>query len=457
MATTKFLDLAGLQLVVDNIKTLVGNSVSKAELKGAEFDNTTGKISLNKGEGSVEVSLSAVDTLTGAQLGLLKASDYAAMQNVIEGVAIQVGDTAKSVTIQDKTALIEYLSAIPASNDNNNFNNLYKAPNAQAVVDYVGAQFTEKMAGQATEEYVNSTVTSAIEALTKAFGDADGALSEALTKAINDGDAAVTKAFGDADAALKQELTDAYTNADGKLKEDLQKEIDDDISAFKATLKKEDVAVAGKYVSAVSEVDGVITVSRESLPVYSLKKTDDAGYKYELTVDGVKTGDAIDIKDMVVSGGSVSTRDGKTYLDLTIANGETVSIPADSLVDTYTAGDDRIIVGDYAISLNLANLTRDLVADDTMKGTFATVSSVQKVADDLSELDGKVTEHLTTANNTYATKDEALTSLSELSTTGSLDGTAYSASFNALDVSGNTQSTVTFDLVLASDIADMFK
>lgn len=454
MATTKFLDLAGLQLVVDNIKTLVGNSVSKAELKGAEFDNTTGKISLNKGEDTVEVSLSSVDTLTGAQLGLLKASDYAAMQNVVEGVAIQVGGTAKSVTIQDKTALIEYLSAIP---DNVEDNNLYKAPNAKAVVDYVGAQFTEKMTGQATEEYVNSTVTSAVEALTKAFGDADATLSEALTKAITDGDAGVTKAFGEADAALKQELTDAYTNADGKLKEDLQKEIDDDIATFKATLKKEDVAVAGKYVSKVSEVDGVITVSRESLPVYSLKKTDDAGYKYELTVDGVKTGDAIDIKDMVVSSGSVAVRDGKTYLDLTIAYGETVSIPADSLVDTYTAGDDRIVVGDYAISLNLANLTRDLVGDTTMLGTFATVSSVQKVADDLSELDGKVTEHLTTANNTYATKDEALTSLSELSTTGSLDGTAYSASFNALDVSGNTQSTVTFDLVLASDIADMFK
>lgn len=456
MATTKFLDLAGLELLVDNIKTLVSSSVSNAELKGAEFDNTTGKISLTKGEGSVDVSLDAVNTLTGDQMGLLKASDYAAMQNVIEGVAIQVGNEAKPVTIQDKTALIEYLSAIP---DNVEANNLYKAPNAKAVVDYVGAQFTEKMEGQATEDYVNSTVTSAFQALTKAYEDADAELSETLTtaygNAILQSAANIKNNYEAADAVI----TSSYTQLVAETKEALQQEIDNDVNALKQSLKKEDTATAGQYVSAVSQSNGVITVSRANLPVYTLvkDKTSENGYKYHLAVDGVQSGDAIDIKDMVVSGGGVSTHeDGKTYLDLTIANGETVSIPADSLVDTYTAGDDRIIVGDYAISLNLANLTRDLVKDNTMLGTFATVSSVQKVADDLSTLDGKVTEHLTTANNTYATKDEALTSLSELTTTGAINGTAYSASFKALDVKGNTHSTVTFDLVLKSDIDALF-
>lgn len=459
MATTKFLDLAGLELLVDNIKTLVSSSVSKAELKGAEFDNTTGKISLTKGEGSVEVSLGAVNTLTGDQMGLLKATDYAAMQNVIEGVAIQVGGTAKPVTIQDKTALIEYLSVIPDSVADNN---LYKAPNAKAVVDYVGAQFTEKMKGQATEEYVNSTVTSAFQALTKAYEDADSELSETLTtaygNAILQSAANIKTNYEAADAAI----TAAYTKLVGETKEALQAEIDDDVKAFKESLDYEDTATAGQYVSAVSQTDGVISVSRANLPVYTLvkDKTSENGYKYHLAVDGVQSGDAIDIKDMVVSGGGVSTHeDGKTYLDLTIANGETVSIPADSLVDTYEAGEgeDRIIVNGYKISLNLAKLTEDLVSDNTMLGTFATVSSVQKVASDLSTLDGKVTEHLTSANTTYATKDEALTSLTELTTTGAINTTSYSALFTAKDVNGQEHSTITFNLVLATDIAKMFE
>lgn len=458
MATTKFLDLAGLELVVSNIKTLVSTSVSNAELKGAEFDNTTGKISLNKGVGSVEVSLGAVDTLTGAQMGLLKATDYAAMQNVVEGVAIQVGGVAKPVTIQDKTALIEYLSTIP---DNVADNNLYKAPNAKAVVDYVGAQFTEKMAGQATEEYVNSSVTAAVVALTKAYEDADGQLSETLTaaytNAIATSAANIKTAYEAADAAI----TTAYTKLVGETKEELQAEIDGDVKTFKESLKKEDVAVAGEYVSAVSQSNGVITVSREKLPVYTLVKdaTSANGYKYHLAVDGVQSGDAIDIKDMVVSGGSVEVREGKTYLDLTIANGEKVSIPADSLVDTYKAGEgeDRIVVNGYTISLNLAKLTEDLVADNTMLGTFATVNSLQQVESDLDTLTGTVNEHLTNAPTTYATKDEALTSLTELAVTGSLNSAAYSASFDAKDVKGNTHNTITFNLVLADDIANMFK
>lgn len=453
MATTKFLDLAGLELLVDNIKTLVSNSVSNAEVKSAEFNNTTGKISLNKGEGSVEVSLGAVNTLTGDQMGLLKASDYTAMQNVIESVAIQVGGTAKAVTIQDKTALIEYLSAIP---DKVEDNNLYKAPNAKAVVEYVGAQFTEKMNGQATEDYVNSTVTSAFQELTKAYEDADAELSETLTtaysNAILQSAANIKTNYEAADAAI----TAAYTTLVGETKEDLQKEIDADIATFKATLNKEDAAVAGQYVSAVSEVDGVISVSRANLPVYSLKKTDGAGYKYELTVDGVKTGDAIDIKDMVVSDGCVAVRDGKTYLDLTIANGETVHIPADSLVDTYTAGDDRIVVGDYAISLNLAKLTEDLVADNTMLAKFATVENLGKANTAINNLEAKHDEFANAVADTYATKDEALTSLSELSTTGSLDGTAYSASFKALDVNGQEHSTITFNLATKTEIDALF-
>lgn len=458
--TNKFLDLAGLQILVDKIKSTITSAVSAAEIISGEYDKA-GKISLAKGDTNkpkVDISLPLASSLTGTQSGLLTKAEYDALVNKVEYVATKVtvdGKTEYLVSAPlenlegyNNVAAIELLSAVDATNNS-------KSITSKAVADYVSTQIEAN--AKSDKEYVDNTVSGAVDTLTKAYTQADNTLSESLTEAYTNAillnAQEITKNYEAADAII----TASYTQLVGETKEALETKIGTDISTAINNLDVEDSAIAGQYVSAVSEADGKISVTRAKLPVYSLKKTDTAGYKYELTVDDVATGDAINIKDMVVSDGSVSTHaDGKTYLDLTIANGDTVSIPADALVDTYTAGDDIITVGDYTISLNLAKLTEDLVVDTTMLGTFATVSSVQKVASDLSTLDSKVTEHLTEANNTYATKDDAIGSLSELDFVGDIKTDSYYASFSAKDVNGTTHSTITFNLATKTEIESLF-
>ena len=220
------------------------------------------------------------------------------------------------------------------------------------------------------------------------------------------------------------------------------------------TLGKMGIAFLGGTVFLLVSIPIAIFFAK----ILTKDKTSENGYKYHLAVDGVQSGDAIDIKDMVVSGGSVAVRDGKTYLDLTIANGETVSIPADSLVDTYKAaeGEDRIVVNGYTISLDQAKLVEDLVADSTMLGKFATVENLGKANDAVSELTTKHNEFETAVANTYATKDEAIGTLTELTFTGAVDSNSYSASFSAKDVKGTVHSTVTFDLATKTEIESLF-
>lgn len=455
--TNKFLDLAGLEILVDKIKSTISNAVSAAEIKSAEYDNA-GKISLAKGDTTkVDISIPLASALTGAQSGLLTKDDYTAFAKKVEYVgtkvddAVTISDPLQKVGDYNNVAVIEILSSITATENS-------KAVTGKAVADYVTAQIEANASSD--KEYVDATVSGAVDALTKAYKKADSELSESLTTAYGNAILASAAEIKTNYEAADAVITASYTKLVSETKEALQKEIDADVKTFKESLNKEDVAVTGQYVSAVSQSNGVISVSRANLPVYTLVKdtTSANGYKYHLAVDGVQSGDAIDIKDMVVSGGSVAVRDGKTYLDLTIANGETVSIPADSLVDIYKAGEgeDRIVVNDYTIKLNLDKLTEDLVADTTMLGTFATVNSVNKVASDLSTLNGKVTEHLEAAPVTYATKDDAIGSLTELAFTGAVDTNSYSASFSAKDVKGNVHSTITFNLVTKTEIESLF-
>lgn len=455
--TNKFLDLAGLEILVGKIKSTISSSVSAAEIKSAEYDNT-GKISLTKGDTSkVDVSIPLASTLSGTQSGLLTKDDYTAFANKVEYVGTKVDDEVTvSVPLQkvgdyNNVAVIELLSSITATENS-------KAVTGKAVADYVSAQIEANASSD--KEYVDNTVSDAVAALTKAYDDADSKLSEELTTAYTNAIQATASTIETNYKAADNAITTAYTQLVGETKEALQAEIDGDVNTLKESLKKEDAAVTGQYVSAVSQSNGVISVSRANLPVYTLVKdtTSANGYKYHLAVDGVQSGDAIDIKDMVVSGGSVSTRDGKTYLDLTIANGETVSIPADSLVDTYKAGEgeDRIVVNGYTISLNLAKLTEDLVADSTMLAKFATVENLGKANTAITELTNKHNEFETAVSTTYATKNDAIGSLTELAFNGAVDTNSYSASFSAKDVKGNVHSTITFDLVTKTEIESLF-
>ena len=140
-----------------------------------------------------------------------------------------------------------------------------------------------------------------------------------------------------------------------------------------------DAAVENQYVSEVDQTNGLISVTRATLPVYGVSDTKVDGLKLSLT-DGkvglVDDGLAADLtsknitletaetatagylktyvlkqgtteigkidlpKELVVTGGSVVEKeDGEKYLRLTIANQDTpVDIAVKDLVDVYTAG-----------------------------------------------------------------------------------------------------------------------
>lgn len=125
-----------------------------------------------------------------------------------------------------------------------------------------------------------------------------------------------------------------------------------------------------------------------------------ASATYELQLNGVKQGVAIDIpKDLVVSGGSIVTftdsdkpfpsgvTTAGTYIKLTLANsGGDLYINVNSLVDAYTAGDDYIKVENYKISLNWDDVVAALIVDTNFtKFVSDTLASFKTTL--LSELD----------------------------------------------------------------------
>lgn len=151
-----------------------------------------------------------------------------------------------------------------------------------------------------------------------------------------------------------------------------------------------DAAVENQYVSEVDQTNGLISVTRTTLPVYGVNDTKVDGLKLSLT-DGkvglVDDGLAADLtsknitletaetatagylktyvlkqgtteigkidlpKELVVTGGSVVEKGGEKYLRLTIANQEEpVDIAVKDLVDVYTAGNGITISDTNVVS-----------------------------------------------------------------------------------------------------------
>lgn len=75
------------------------------------------------------------------------------------------------------------------------------------------------------------------------------------------------------------------------------------------------------------------------------------------------------VKDLAE--GEVEGQAKGTYIVLELANStDILYVPADKLVDTYTNGDNHVLVLDYKISLNIANVAASVAADDTFAKTF---------------------------------------------------------------------------------------
>lgn len=165
-----------------------------------------------------------------------------------------------------------------------------------------------------------------------------------------------------------------------------------------------DAAVENQYVSEVDQTNGLISVTRTTLPVYGVNDTKVDGLKLSLT-DGkvglVDDGLAADLtsknitletaetatagylktyvlkqgtteigkidlpKELVVTGGSVVEKDGEKYLRLTIANQEEpVDIAVKDLVDVYTAGNGITISDTNVVSAKVKEKDPYLRLDD---------------------------------------------------------------------------------------------
>lgn len=156
-----------------------------------------------------------------------------------------------------------------------------------------------------------------------------------------------------------------------------------------------------------------VVIPEVEVPAYEIVKLTtaegDAAASYQLHKDGVKVGATINIpKDMVVSSGSVKTVTtagspyegavvGEVYIELILNNDQALYIPANKLVDEYTAGDyitvnDRVIGVNYSglktqISndLNISNISTDVTSLKTTVGD-STSGLVKKASDNANSI-----------------------------------------------------------------------
>lgn len=136
--------------------------------------------------------------------------------------------------------------------------------------------------------------------------------------------------------------SDSINEAFGKLQKQMHDEKTTRINAINA-LDVQDNAVDGKYVSAVSETDGKISVSRKSLPTYSLTSGADNG---TVAFNGV---------DVAVTGlGSAAYTNSDKYADANILNNTTFTYGTEN----KTIAQLFEIVSD--LTTKITNLTTEL-------------------------------------------------------------------------------------------------
>ena len=136
--------------------------------------------------------------------------------------------------------------------------------------------------------------------------------------------------------------SDSINEAFGKLQKQMHDEKTTRINAINA-LDVQDNAVDGEYVSAVSETDGKISVSRKSLPTYSLTSGTDNG---TVAFNGV---------DVAVTGlGSAAYTNSDKYADANILNNTTFTYGAEN----KTIAELFEIVSD--LTTKITNLTTEL-------------------------------------------------------------------------------------------------
>lgn len=230
-------------------------------------------------------------------------------------------------------------------------------------------------------------------------------------------------------AAIK---ADYLKNAD---KEALQKSINDKDAAMKQYVDGEIAKVAtseafNALTGRVSTLEGEIvtergridTIVNTTIPAIQQSVTDAQNASkvtfesvigegnnpnvYTFKQGGEQIGQISIAKDLVVKSGAIVELDGVKNLQLTLTNGDVVSVPVHELVDVYTAGDYITIGSDNKISVDKAGIIAGLATDENLgklevrvkanEDALATVDSRISAAE--GRVDTKLADYAKTAD-----------------------------------------------------------
>ena len=221
-----------------------------------------------------------------------------------------------------------------------------------------------------------------------------GADKEALQKSINDKDAAM-KQYVDAEIA-KVATSEAFNALTGRVST-LEGEIVTERGRIDGIINTTIPAIQQSVTDAqnASKVTFESTIGEGSNPnVYTFKQ------------GGEQIGQISIAKDLVVKSGAIVELDGVKNLQLTLTNGDVVSVPVHELVDVYTAGDYITIGSDNKISVNKTELLAGLATDENLgklevrvkanEDALATVDSRISAAE--GRVDTKLADYAKTAD-----------------------------------------------------------
>jgi hypothetical protein len=217
---------------------------------------------------------------------------------------------------------------------------------------------------------------------------------QALEKSINDKDAAM-KQYVDAEIA-KVATSEAFNALTGR------------VSTLEGEIVTERGRIDGIINTTIPAIQQSVTDAQNASKV-TFESTIGEGTNpnvYTFKQGGEQIGQISIAKDLVVKSGAIVELDGVKNLQLTLTNGDVVSVPVHELVDVYTAGDYITIGSDNKISVNKAELLAGIATDENLgklevrvkanEDAVATVDS--RIAAAEGRVDTKLADYAKTAD-----------------------------------------------------------
>lgn len=217
---------------------------------------------------------------------------------------------------------------------------------------------------------------------------------QALEKSINDKDAAM-KQYVDAEIA-KVATSEAFNALTGR------------VSTLEGEIVTERGRIDGIINTTIPAIQQSVTDAQNASKV-TFESTIGEGNNpnvYTFKQGGEQIGQISIAKDLVVKSGAIVELDGVKNLQLTLTNGDVVSVPVHELVDVYTAGDYITIGSDNKISVNKTELLAGIATDENLgklevrvkanEDALATVDSRISAAE--GRVDAKLADYAKTAD-----------------------------------------------------------